>query len=151
MLVLDGDGLETSASSHDLLASAVGNMFLLQTIPEVASSPLYQNRNAEKLKVLFGLYEANDKMLPATPHEHVPQEAYAMFQHAFRQFMTLYPGSHDLRFAPLDSVDSQSTVHAQAMQHLQAQATLTGDVLTIEPNTSYSELLRLYAQRMCAQ
>ena len=153
MLVLNEDGEDTTASSHDMLASAIGNMVVLQTIPEVANSPLYKNSNHDKLTVLTGLYEANATLLARSDSITAPalqQDIYEMFQHAFRRFMQCYPGSRDLRFAALESVDVGSTVQKQAISHLQAQATLTGEQLRVDHDVGYSTLLETYARRMLA-
>ena len=148
MIVLNDEGCETTASSHDLLASAVGNMVVLQSIPEVARSSLYTDQHDKKLKILMGLYEANETLVTGTNEEQLAQDAYDMFQHAFRQFMLCYPGSNDLRFAPIDTVDPECLVHKQAIKHLTAQAKMTGETLHIAPKTSYAQILNLYSHRM---
>tara|TARA_B100001758_G_scaffold124200_1_gene106868 strand:- start:7633 stop:8097 length:465 start_codon:yes stop_codon:yes gene_type:complete len=148
MIVLNTDGLETSASSHDVMAGAIGNMFLLQSIPEVAASKLTPGNDQKKLQVLLGLYEANKTLFQRWPREEIPQQAYTMFQHAFREFMNCYPGHSDLRFAPLDTVDKHSTIHKQAIKHLQAQATLTGETLLISDDVSYAHILETYCRNM---
>lgn len=148
MIVLDAEGLETSASSHDVMAGAIGNMFLLQSIPEVAASKLTPGNDQKKLQVLLGLYEANKKLFARWSREEIPQQAYLMFQHAVREFMSCYPGHSDLRFAPLDTVDKHSTIHKQAIKHLQAQATLTGETLLISDDVPYAQILETYCRKM---
>tara|TARA_B100001094_G_scaffold328752_1_gene389893 strand:+ start:527 stop:1267 length:741 start_codon:yes stop_codon:yes gene_type:complete len=151
LVVLNGEGEETIASSHDLLSQAI-SVSLISPLPR----PTIQNEivqkkqriltelntrlsNMWKLEVAKFMHETMCMKPPeSTPdpsNNHnmydylwkrtwrsIPiQNCYEIYCAAFREYISLYPGSADLRIYPLSSVTMDTLVYQHAIDHLKAR------------------------------
>lgn len=157
LLVLNGEGEQQSASSHDLLASAIGAQ-IVQRHTRPGDVSQCRERDMQKMAIIIDVAKEITSIVHAVAGGTKPQDctdkniidkictdAYFTFHRFFREYMTCYPGHSDLRFLGLDTVDKQSNIHTQACQHLQAKAIITGDTFICDlREISYSHLLFLY-------
>lgn len=136
-----GSGDEDSCSSHDLMSRAI-SCSMFQCWHEL--NRLQPHDGEDKMQVLLDLNRQNAKL---HENEAAPstQCIYEMFAHAFRQYMSFYPGSADLRVLPYDTVDTDSTVYKQAAQHLNAKRFNVQDSRAISPHLSYAQMLKEYS------
>lgn len=155
-----GDSGEGTASSHDLLSSAVG-CALVQ--PFEHSGDRFDVIQL-KMQILQNLHmdvsKANDTWIKCTAAKSDPigasmavQSAYSAFCTHFRSYMRLYPGSPDLRIRNLCDVCPDSPLIQQGREHLRAQlANIDGlDIVVPDPKpNSYTELVRMYMHSLAA-
>lgn len=155
------DNVEDTASSHDLLSSAIG-CALVQ--PFSRDDATQTSASETKMKILQDMHvdvvKANDAWASCTAAPCDPvgaslavQSAYVAYCTHFRSFMRQYPGSPDLRIRNMCDVGPDSPLIQQGREHLRAQmATVDGlNIVVPDPKpTSYTELVRLYMHSMAA-
>lgn len=113
------DNADATASSHDLFASMIGvHMLRCQHDPDAVD---HHRQTEDKIAILHALYadiqEAFSKDERRAPDSEI---LYLAFQTRFRQYLALYPGSPDVRFASMHSVAKGDTVHSQTADHVAA-------------------------------
>lgn len=147
VMAINGNGADSICSSHDLLSRAIAcNM-----MPDNQTEHDKYAAAEERLKVVMALNEANAGSYPnGWSDERDIEDIYGMYGHFFRQYMSFYRGSPDLRIMPLDTVDEHSIVLKQTRQHAQARMRIMGmtdDDQQYDPvqTYSYTKLLRLYS------
>tara|TARA_Y100000389_G_scaffold158962_1_gene160579 strand:+ start:1114 stop:1662 length:549 start_codon:yes stop_codon:yes gene_type:complete len=147
VMAINGNGSDSICSSHDLLSRAIAcNM-----MPDNQTEHDKYAAAEERLRVVMALNQANAENYPdGWSDKRDIEDIYGMYGHFFRQYMSHYRGSPDLRIMPLESVDKDSIVLKQARQHALARMRIMGttdaDQQSDPINTySYTKLLRLYA------
>ena len=147
VMAINGNGVDSVCSSHDLLSRAIACNMLPGNDTE-------QDKYAaaeERLKVVMALNDANAQQYPHGWNDRrAIEDIYQMYGNFFRQYMSFYRGSPDLRIMPLDTVDEHCIVLKQSRQHALARMRIMGATEhDLEDDTinkySYKELLRLYA------
>jgi hypothetical protein len=96
------------------------------------------------------------------------KNCYDIYCICFREYMSCYPGSTDLRIYPLEDVTNDTAVYKQAVLHLQAREAYISNIVEFDKENSevnstnstfivpkvkpeihnYADLLRLYAMGM---
>lgn len=153
---LQGDELNDSfASSHDLLSGAI-TAALAQTHDQNASQHIAQRQTKQstilgnlmnELMILHEQYFNIKADRADQSHEKLTQirkDVYYTFCKYFRDYMSCYPGSKDLRIGPLNAVDVSSNIHAQTVSHLKSMG------IECAQCVPYDELLDLYLCDLCA-
>ena len=62
--------------------------------------------------------------------------------------MSYYPGDPDIRFLPIESVDVDTTIHKQAIQHIRAKRYNVSDASAINPVMTYKQIIELYSMEL---
>jgi hypothetical protein len=154
---LQGQDLnESFASSHDLLSGAI-TAALAQTHDQNASKIIAQRQTKQStilgnlMNELVILHERyfNIKIGDCADHSRekltqIRNDVYYTFCKYFRDYMSCYPGSKDLRIGPLNSIDVSSNVHAQTVSHLKSMG------IECSQCVPYAELLDYYLFDLCA-
>jgi hypothetical protein len=65
---------------------------------------------------IAGIWSQKKKL--STPDEMALNYCYLVFQDTFSRYMAFFPGSQDLRFAPLSDVHRGTLFHTQTMDFL---------------------------------
>ena len=140
-------------SSHDLLARAIAVRQV------VGNSKDVQQEIAEKEQIVCTLQREVAKIWQyhldhKTDEAETIEKCYAVFQQSFRDYIRLYPiFTTDIRFLPIQDVDSNSVISKQAISHLNSKLTLSADaeeegaVTTYKismRDKSYASILRAY-------
>ena len=147
VVVRRGSGEEASCSSHDLLSRAI-SCSLVESWKQLdgTDETVHQAdpKQNGKMQVLLNLNNQNARQ--CKENRPTTETVYELFGQAFRDYMAFYPGSPDIRFLPIDSVDRQSTIHAQALQHIQAKRINTQDARVTNSSCSYAQLIDEYSK-----
>ena len=150
-----GDQYEdASCSSHDLLSQAI-SCSIIECWNEMDKNLKTSDKQEGKMQVLMDLNQANASL--HNPRVEVigdgnesksdpVQAMYELFGNYFRSYMSYYPGTPDLRFLPMDSVDQNSTVYKQAIQHVKAKRYNVNDASHLNAYMSYREVIELYSR-----
>lgn len=155
VICLSGDGLtETHASGHDLLSSAISSNVL--TSGQNSSKFCTENQHKKN-----GVLVAMNHSISAIWHGNGAMTVddcllmcYIQYCKSFREYMSCYPGSLDIRIMPMDTVDKESNIHRQAIQHLNAHRVTTedGEIFKVaETCMDYRCLMRMYVEQMYSQ
>lgn len=141
----NSDGM---CSSHDLMASAIA----VKCHDNLLKAPhLHSNVDNEtllkKTAILHGLQQRIESICDVEGFGGASLAmCYHEFQDSFRQYMQLYPStSTDLRFHPMESVDTTSTICKQAREHLRVKSLIDNFDTDICAD-SYPDLIRLYCK-----
>jgi hypothetical protein len=131
------EGTDAIASSHDLMARAMQ----LQYLTPHPHMSMEQSQQVMKEKedicnrMIQGVVDIWSKRADLhMTDEQAVERCYIVFQRTFREYMAHYPGSPDLRFAPICDVHRGINVHAQAVAFLRRLA------LSVEDSGLVSEL-----------
>ena len=143
--VVGGAGTEAREailSGHDLLTSAV---CVSLSTPQNLSLAAAQNIQQMKMAIVSKLF-VDIRKSPTT------DAAYQTYCTAFRQYMSLYPGSPDLRFWPMQHVDGANNIIEQGRQHIVAQSVVISDIDEVTSKelhiTTYTDMIKAYVQGM---
>jgi len=143
--VVGGAGTEAREailSGHDLLTSAV---CVSLSTPQNLSLAAAQNIQQMKMAIVSKLF-VDIRKSPTT------DDAYQTYCTAFRQYMSLYPGSPDLRFWPMQHVDGANNIIEQGRQHIVAQSVVISDIDEVTSKelhiTTYTDMIKAYVQGM---
>ena len=143
--VVGGAGTEAREailSGHDLLTSAV---CVSLSTPQNLSLAAAQNIQQMKMAIVSKLF-VDIRKSPTT------DAAYQTYCAAFRQYMSLYPGSPDLRFWPMQHVDGANNIIEQGRQHIVAQSVVISDIDEVASKelhiTTYTDMIKAYVQGM---
>ncbi len=159
MVCRGADYEDASCSSHDLLSQAI-SCSIIQCWNEIDSDLKASEKQQSKMQVLLDLNRAN-----AAFHEHrveimdednlgkdldadKTQAMYELFGNFFRSYMSYYPGDPDIRFLPIESVDVDTTIHKQAIQHIRAKRYNVSDASAINPMMTYKQIIELYSMEL---
>ena len=201
IVMINAEGEEKMASGHDLLSQALSVSMLSYTTQTNLNEDLMHRKqsilmqlnakisNMWKLEVEKFMKEAmlmdkamhpdseqNEKQLynyiwKRVWREIPVQRCYDIYCTLFREYLSCYPGSRDLRIYPLDAVTMDTTIYKHALEHIQArEAYVRDDIFEMESTTdpetafkppsaarvpavkqnihSYADILRLYAMAM---
>ncbi len=151
LVVMNGEGEETIASSHDLLSQALSVSLISPPLTPSSQEEMILKKqsiltelntrlsNMWKLEVAKFMHETMCMEPPQStpdPSNHhnmydymwkrtwrsIPiQNCYDIYCAAFREYISLYPGSADLRIYPLSSVTNDTIVYQHALDHLKAR------------------------------
>lgn len=124
LCVLKGeDNADGVCSSHDLLARAIAVQYVnsvRSTGSGMPSEEVTERKTTILTSLLMDLFELSKVISCDDVMAHV-ERIYELFQKSFRSYLALYPAtSQDVRFAPIDSVDTPSLIMQQATSHLNA-------------------------------
>lgn len=156
------EGADAIASSHDLIARAMQ----LQYFESKIESKIESKSGHDTAKIQQVMKEKEDiclnmirdvaalwtqKEAQQLTDEDMLERCYLVFQHSFRQYMAHYPGSADLRFAPLADVHRGTNVHSEAVHFLRRLALSVEDsglVTDLEcqqyDKQTYAQVLKRY-------
>ena len=147
-VLVGSDNSDGMCSSHDLMASAIA----VQCHDNLLKEPHLHNHVDDqtvqrKTAILHGLQKRIQSICDVEGFGGASLvRCYHEFQDSFRQYMQLYPAtSKDLRFYPIDSVDSTSTICRQARDHLQVKNLIDNFGTDIRAD-SYPKLIMLYCK-----
>lgn len=151
---------DAHASGHDLLSSAISSMMIGSG--DKAGFDSIDIRE-KKQSIVMGLNdtisqvwrnrERNTKDNDAAAIE----ECYKIFCSSYREYMTCYPGSTDLRILNMQDVGKDTTIVRQAVEHLNAKSTtFVGDTIVkcSVPESMkghYPSLIHMYITDMYSQ
>lgn len=140
------DGVHDIVSGHDLLAAAIGSSLVGPPLVDDASHG--QRVQAFKMELLQALY-TQMRQVDAGLGDNV-EAFYALYCKAFRNYLSAYPGSPDLRFWNMEHIDGKHTVMKQGIEHLRAQCVVVGEDIKAPAITAatYRELIAAYAQSL---
>jgi hypothetical protein len=158
---LQGEEMDESfASSHDLLSGAI-TAALAQTHDKNASKNM-ESRQSKQSVILGNLMSElmilNERYFMITSVDRsglkdqqysekmtmIRRDVYYTFCKYFRDYMSCYPGSSDLRIGPLDVIDVKSNLYTQTVGHLKSMG------IELEEGMPYEELLDFYLCELCA-
>lgn len=136
---------DSFCSSHDLLASAIAVHHLKCDTRTIDLSEEAKHM-ATKQNILIDMQrEVHD----AVQHSMSVDGIYNIFQKHFRTYMTLYQNSQDMRFTPIEFVDSDGIVCQQAQQHLASVETMESSPVHVSSNR-FSDIIMAYARLLHA-
>lgn len=143
------EGADAIASSHDLIARAMQMQYFASKSEhdtEKIQQVMQQKEDIclQMIRDVAALWKQTQ--IGQMTDEDMLDRCYRVFQDSFRRYMSHYPGSTDLRFAPLADVHRGSSVHTEAVDFLRRLA------LSVEDSGLVTELAcKNYSKQTYAQ
>ena len=145
-VLITKNGEDTFCSSHDLMASAIAVNFVDRSLSEEHHMNKREQKVMEqKEKILTNLQRTVADICDREPVTFVTT-CYNEFQIHFRAYMQFYPGSGDICFFPMHTVDSKHGIIQQACQHLRALG--IQETASVCVTDHYESILCLYCQML---
>ena len=159
MVCRGADYEDASCSSHDLLSQAI-SCSIIECWNEIDANLNASDKQQNKMQVLLDLNRANaafhENRVEIMDEDNLgkdldadkTQAMYELFGNFFRSYMSYYPGDPDIRFLPIESVDVDTTIHKQAIQHIRAKRYNVSDASAINPVMTYKQIIELYSMEL---
>ena len=152
VVVLHGNGKEGMASSFDLFSQAIIAMQFADSHATMSTSQLIDKKKETLNQLLSDIHTQTQSFSTNLKKDEETlwlDKIYTTYCSAFREYLiSYYPTcTKDLRFFPMDFVDSSHVIIQQARSHIAANTSLTqnGDHQTQPEINEYSDVIRLYA------
>lgn len=160
------ESVEAIASGHDLLCSAIASMAMNQEYKHGQDSGdlmqrkqrilLDMNRDVSAIWDLHMKKMTSDKSVSSKDEFVALSDCYNIYCDSFRNYMSCYPGSSDLRIKDHSSVDGNPIFIEQAASHINARHNMfEGEqkecMAKPKKNTKYLALLKWYVVELWTQ
>lgn len=146
--------LESFASGHDLLSSAIAAMIVGNDniSPHYTSVEMKEKKEGILIKLNDDIADTWRRRVPSSKESEqlAVEECYTILCSSFRNYMSCYPGSPDLRMMQMNDVDGSTTIVKQAVEHLDARTITFVDEdvvrckIPVGARSNYQKLIKFY-------